>query len=124
MKEILYVFLGGGIGSVLRFSSTRILFSFFNNTIAGTFVSNLLACVILGFFSNLLLEKTIENPTIRPLLLIGLCGGFSTFSTFSFELLEMIKNGNLTYSIIYTIMSLLLCTVAILLGIYFSKYLI
>jgi CrcB protein len=89
----LFVFLGGGIGSVLRFGIGK-LFPFKGLSFPwATFLSNLLACLIFAI-ALLVIQKSPKNEWIQPLVLIGICGGFSTFSTFSFENHQLLQSGS------------------------------
>lgn len=96
----LYIFLGGGLGSLARFLTSKLSHQLFTTSFPiGTFISNILACVILAlivvFFSN----KQTEYEWIQPLLLVGFCGGYSTFSTFSNETYQLLTNGQVVIGI-------------------------
>lgn len=96
----LYIFLGGGLGSLARFLTSKLSHQLFTTSFPiGTFISNILACVILAlivvFFSN----KQTEYEWIQPLLLVGFCGGYSTFSTFSNETYQLLTNGQIAIGI-------------------------
>lgn len=89
----LIVFLGGGIGSVLRFGIGKLIPFKGISFPWATFLSNLLACLIFAI-ALLAIQKSPKNEWIQPFLLVGICGGFSTFSTFSFENYQLFQSGN------------------------------
>lgn len=85
MKEFLFVFLGGGLGSCGRFFLGIWLNARFPNFPLGTFSSNMLGCAVLGFMTYLLHQHFIDNKPQAAFWLIGFCGGFTTFSSFISE---------------------------------------
>lgn len=93
MKSLLLIFLGGGTGSVLRYLLTISIYrQGTTNFPWGTFAVNILGCILIGVFYTLTSRIHINND-IRLMLTIGLCGGFTTFSTFSNESLQLLKSG-------------------------------
>lgn len=116
-KNIILVLLGGGIGSVIRY-----LLSYFFNKYQTTFfpwptfIANSLGCFLIGLFFAYTLKNNVQSETLKLLLITGFCGGFTTFSTFSLENLQLIQNQNYTLAITYTISSLLIGTIAVFLG--------
>ncbi len=109
MKEILAVFIGGGSGSVLRYFFSRWFSPVFGLFPLSTFLSNLVACLIFGVVAGLAFEKIELQETSKKLLLTGFCGGLSTFSTFNFELFDLIKSGNTIMAFIYLVASISIC---------------
>lgn len=93
MKSLLLIFLGGGTGSVLRYLLTISIYrQGTTNFPWGTFAVNILGCILIGVFYTLTSRIHINND-IRLMLTIGFCGGFTTFSTFSNESLQLLKSG-------------------------------
>lgn len=90
----LWVFIGGGLGSVARYGISKVVTSNYSGSFPfGTFISNILACLLLAVLMVFIAPRYSESNWLQPLLLIGFCGGFSTFSTFSNETAELLQTG-------------------------------
>ena len=117
IKNLLLVLLGGGFGSVARY-----LLSYFfikNNTSNfpwATFIANSLGCLIIGLLFGYIQKNNLQNETLKLLLITGFCGGFTTFSTFSLENIQFIQNQNYNLAIIYTLTSLFVGFLAVIIG--------
>ena len=94
MKEFLLVFLGGGLGSIARYLVSKI-YAFWQWPFPfATLTANFLSCIVFGLIIMLGAGRLSNNPNIRLLMLTGFCGGFSTYSSFTFETVELFKSGN------------------------------
>ncbi len=122
MLNVLAVFLGGGIGAVLRYLTGVLFVQYLKFHLPlPTFVVNVVGCFILGFVYVLCLEKFQLNPALKLLITVGFCGGLTTFSTFSFEIFDMIQNVQYIHAALYTIGSLVIGVLAVLLGGYLCR---
>ncbi len=111
MIEILAVFIGGGLGCLARFGVSNAITILISSSLPlATLVSNIASCLIFGAGFYFFPEKMADNSTFRLLLITGFCGGFSTFSSFSFETLELFRNGNIFYGIANISVSIILCS--------------
>lgn len=120
MKTAVYIFIGGGLGSVCRYAvgqaSTRITavpFPF------GTLIANFLASILLGFVMGKLLLA--DNTTLKVLVAIGFCGGFSTFSTFSYDTFKLFIEGRSGEALVNIFLNVSSCLLAIYLGLQLTK---
>lgn len=116
MNNIIAVFVGGGLGSVLRYAMTLWIpvtgQSYFP---WATFLSNIAASFVLGLLIGLGIKSSLDNR-IPLLLIVGFCGGFSTFSTFSNEVFVLLERGDYAQSICYALSSMVTCVVAVGIG--------
>lgn len=121
MKQILLVFIGGGTGSILRYLISRILNK---ATILplGTLTVNVLGSLIIGLVLGLSYRQQLLSGNATLLLVTGFCGGFTTFSTFSFENHVFLKSGDFMSFGIYTFSSLVLGIAATFAGVYVSRF--
>ena len=116
----LYIFLGGGLGSICRYAIS-VFFKIESNSFPwATFLANLLACIILGFLMGLASQGKIDDRN-KHLLMGGFCGGFSTFSTFSGETFDLIQNGHWLIAILNILLSVILCLAGIVIGNFFAE---
>ncbi|WGK63754.1 fluoride efflux transporter CrcB [Croceiramulus getboli] len=122
MKAALFVFLGGGFGSLARY-----LVSFFLNHEKnllpwGTFLVNILGSLIIGVLMGWILKQQTHNAFWILFLGVGFCGGFTTFSSFAYENQVLLKEGQLLTFFLYTAGSLILGLAAVYLGIALSRW--
>ncbi len=112
----LMIFLGGGLGSLARYYLARHNSEFTDlRFIYGTLIANVISCLILGGVIGYMDKFGLSNNA-KLLLITGFCGGFSTFSTFSYEILQYMLKGNYAYGISYILISLILGIAAMVLG--------
>lgn len=115
IKQILCVGIGGAGGSILRFLVSELFSKNYTSTFPlATFSINLIGCFLIGIFAGFL---PIENTNLKLLLITGFCGGFTTFSTFSKETLQLITNGQMSIAILYILLSCILGILAVWAGI-------
>jgi len=121
-KSILLVGLGGGAGSIARFLCQKYIYEWYPHPFPfGTFLVNISGCFLIGIFYALAEKGNLLTPEWRILLTTGFCGGFTTFSTFAYENLNLLRNGDITYFILYIIASVILGMLATWLGIVLLK---
>lgn len=110
-----YVFFGGGLGALCRYGIAQVASKPNNGFPIGTFLANVISCIILGFLMSFLVDQE-QGTRMRLLWMTGFCGGFSTFSTFSAENFELIQQGNYAMAFIYMLASFAVCVLCIFLG--------
>ena len=114
LLPLLWVFLGGVIGSILRYQLS-IAFNKEGEVFQwGTFTVNLIGCLLLGLFGGLLNRS--DQGQLQLFLLTGLCGGFTTFSTFSKEGLSLLERELYLPYTLYTLSSLLFGILFLMIG--------
>ena len=107
--NILYVFIGGGIGCVTRYGiSAGLKNSSFTLPVA-TLLANVIACIIFAIVLMAYKTQNISSDSFKLVLLTGFCGGLSTFSTFSYESMELVKNGNYMWACANIALNIILC---------------
>jgi CrcB protein len=106
MRLIWYVALGGAVGSVARYLVGVAVQSRSVGLPVGTLLVNLTGCLLLGFLIRYALATPAISPEIRALLTTGLCGGYTTFSTFGYETVALLEDGDWRRAGLYVAISL------------------
>lgn len=122
MKALLLVGLGGGLGSILRYLTSVFVSRQFPSAFPwGTFAVNFIGCLLAGIFIGMLERQQIINTDLKLLLITGFCGGYTTFSAFSVENLNLIQNGNTLTALLYITGSILAGIIAVVGGLMITK---
>jgi CrcB protein len=118
MYKIFLVGLGGSIGSILRYAVSGLVQQW-TKSIGfpfGTLAVNLLGCLLIGIASQLIESRSLFAPETRVLILVGLLGGFTTFSTFGNESLNLMRAGQFAAAVGYVVAHVVLGLGAVWLG--------
>ncbi len=107
IKYILAVFIGGGVGSLARWSISLALAPYSQTFPNGTLAANLASCFVVGLILSSIPLHSSEALFLKTLVITGFCGGFSTFSTFIYELHALQETRQHTTLLIYSLGSLL-----------------
>ncbi|KAA3510341.1 fluoride efflux transporter CrcB [Agrobacterium vitis] len=107
MKDVIYVALGGAVGSVLRYWVGIITFRLFGPFLPwGTFSVNLIGSFCIGLFAEMIARKFDASADLRVLLITGLLGGFTTFSAFMLDTVSLAERGDLLWPAFYVAASI------------------
>jgi len=121
-SNILLVAVGGAVGSVGRYLCQRWINESYQHSFPlATFLVNITGCLLIGILYALGEKGNILSQQTRLLLITGFCGGFTTFSTFAFESMGLLRTGDLFYFLLYIIGSVILGIIAVYLGSLFIK---
>ncbi len=122
MNKLLWIFVGGGLGSIARyylgkwFNGADLLMPY------GTFSANVLGSFFIGFLTGIFISRHWINTQWAPAILIGFLGGFTTFSTFTFESLHFIRQGQWESFLAYFFSSLIIGLFSVAFGFYLSRF--
>ena len=117
MNNLLLIAIGGAVGSISRYGCQKWIYQIHPHPFPfGTFVVNVAGCLLIGLFFGLSEKGNLVSPEWRILLTAGFCGGFTTFSTFSFETLSLLKDGEYAYALLYVFLSVVVGLLAVWLG--------
>ena len=122
MNQVLAIAAGGAVGSVLRFWMSTWVHSFAGRSFPyGTLTVNVLGCLAMGFLFVLFIDRLSDNNVLRAGILIGVLGGFTTFSSFSIETFNLIEQGAWVKAAANMTGSLLLCVGATWVGVILGR---
>jgi fluoride exporter len=122
MNMILLVALGGAVGSIARYlMASRIQVATGWEFPLGTVLVNILGCFLIGILYVLLVARPDPRHELRALLMTGVMGGFTTFSSFSLETVTMAMNGNYGGATLNVVVSVAACLVGTVLGISLAR---
>ena len=122
MFNIILVATGGATGAILRFILTNFSKTLFTSSIYGTLTVNILGCFFIGYLINSDFSKNINENFIKFFLIIGLLGSFTTFSAFSYEVINLILSRKIFIAFIYISISIFVCISFTYLGMLINKF--
>ena len=114
-----WIFLGGGLGSIARFGASGLVARWFGETFPwGTLLVNISGCLAIGLFGTLTAPegRWMVSPTLRQFFMIGICGGYTTFSSFSLQTLSLAEEGEWARAGANVVASVVLCLAAVWVG--------
>ncbi len=113
---------GGALGAVLRYFLTHIYKTFFLSSIYGTISVNIIGSFLIGYLITSDIGNNLSENFIKFFLIIGLLGSFTTFSAFSYEVVDLINSKKYITSFTYVFISILMCILSAYLGTLINKF--
>lgn len=124
MEKFLFIGLGGFLGSVGRYWISTLVYKTTGESFPyGTLTVNILGSLIIGMAMTLLEDRFLSQPELRLFLIVGVLGGFTTFSSFSFETVALLKAGNFLFASANVVVSVIVCLTATWVGTIIGKLL-
>ncbi len=112
----LWVFIGGGLGAAARYWLTGLIYRSWTTFPAGVLVVNVVGCLVIGLAMSLFENRFVVSPAWRVFLTVGVLGGFTTFSSFSYETWSLIRDLEFFLAGINVVANLALCLFGTWLG--------
>ena len=124
MLNLVYVGVGGFVGSIGRYLVAGAVYQIFPNSYfpSGTAVVNIIGCFLIGFLSGLTELRQLLSPEVRIFLLIGLLGGFTTFSTFGYETIASLRSGQFLPALSNVLIQVIVGLSAVWIGYNITRY--
>ena len=122
MFNLILVATGGALGAVLRYLLTNISKTLFVSSIYGTISVNIIGSFLIGYFITSDFGNNLSENFIKFFLIIGLLGSFTTFSAFSYEVLDLINSKKYVSSFSYIFISIFICIISAYLGTLLNKF--
>lgn len=121
MKHLVFIFIGGGTGSIARYVLGKVWNTSSSGIPYGTFTANILGSLIIGIVLGWAIKNNTLSSNTTLLLATGFCGGFTTFSTFAYENHNFLKSGDLLLFAMYAIASFAIGILAVFGGMWVGK---
>ena len=122
MSILISVFLGGGFGAIIRYLVIEQVNKLFLVAFPfGTIAVNVIGAFLIGLLSSYLAERLDVSENIKMFLIVGFCGGFTTFSSFNIEFYQLFSSGEILSSLIYVTTPFVLTVVAFYIGVSLLK---
>ena len=121
---LVWIFLGGGVGALLRFGLAGVVQARAGESFPwGTLVVNVVGCFAIGVLATAFEERSVLSPELRVALLVGVLGGFTTFSTFGLETWRLLEDAELARALANVLGSVAAGLVAVVLGVIVTRWL-
>ena len=125
MKALLFVALGGALGAVLRYSISSGVYNWLGRSFPyGTLVVNVIGSLAIGVLSILLVEKFNVPQEIKLGLVVGVLGALTTFSTFSWDTVDLLQQGLIQRALLNVLLNVVVCIAAVWVGTIWAKALV
>ena len=122
VRSLILIGIGSCIGGISRYLTQQYVQKYYPSSIPlGTLSVNIIGCFLIGIIYALADRGTILSPAIRLFLATGFCGGYTTFSSFAFENVSLMREGDFFYTGLYIMLSIVIGFAAVYLGILFIK---
>jgi CrcB protein len=122
LKNILLVGFGGALGSIARYLTQKYISQLYPISFPlGTFIVNLTGCFLIGLLYGIANKHEYFTETFRLLLMVGFCGGFTTFSAFTFESMQLLDQQKFLIFTLYIGLSVVLGLIATFIGVWLTQ---
>lgn len=122
MTQIILIGIGGGLGSILRYLTSVYVAKYIPSAFPlGTFAVNVIGCLIIGLLIGFFEQQQVADSNLKFLFITGFCGGYTTFSAFALENINLFQAGNPVTALFYIGTSILTCLFAVWGGIILTK---
>lgn len=124
LKNLLLIGFGSAFGGILRYSISLLTSKYIQSKFPlPTFLANIIGCLLIGIFIGWIQKNPSQHDAIKFLLIVGFCGGFTTFSSFSLENINLIMTGQIKTALIYIFTSIIFGLLSVWAGIsLFQQY--